>query len=81
MYWVYILQSRRDKKLYTGITADVKKRIQEHNRRKNLSTKSRAPFDLLYKEKCESRVEARKREKFLKSGCGREWVKNNISGR
>ena len=72
MYFVYILKSLKDGKKYTGITNDLNKRVKDHNYGKNISTKTRRPFVLLYSESCKNRVEARKREKYLKSGIGRE---------
>ena len=67
MYYVYILRSLKDKKLYVGLTADIVKRLEYHNRGKVTSTKSRIPFELLYKEVYATRTEAREREKYLKS--------------
>lgn len=72
------MRSRKDNNIYIGITADVERRLKQHNSGKNLSTKYRTPFDLIYCEKAEDRVEARKREKYFKSGIGREWIKNNL---
>ncbi len=56
-----------------GLTNNLEKRIKDHNSGKNTSTKSRKPFKLIYKEIITDRVDARSREKFLKSGSGREW--------
>jgi putative endonuclease len=77
MFFVYILQSIKDKKFYTGITDNIARRLEEHNRGKKStpSTSSRGPFKLVYYEEYISRNAAREREKFLKSGAGREWRK------
>jgi len=48
MYYTYILQSKKDGKWYTGFTSDLRKRFNEHNNGKNISTKSRGPFILIY---------------------------------
>jgi putative endonuclease len=72
MYYVYILQSLKDSKFYTGLTNDLSRRLQEHNSGQMKSTKGRVPFKLLYSEKYETRIEARAREKFFKTGGGRE---------
>jgi putative endonuclease len=53
----------------------MERRIQEHNSGKGRSTKLYAPFRLIYSEKVGIRVEARKREKYLKSGIGKEFLK------
>lgn len=75
MYYVYIIQSLKDRKFYTGITNNLERRISEHNRGKEstLSTKNRGPFKLVYKELVSDKKSARLREKFLKSGKGREF--------
>lgn len=78
MYYVYVLKSLKDNQFYTGMTNDVERRLGEHNAGCNKSTKSRLPFVLIHSERFDIRLEARNREKFLKSGCGREFVKNLI---
>jgi putative endonuclease len=79
MYFVYILRSVKDKNLYIGFTFDVEKRLREHNKGEVTSTKARRPFELVYKETFENKEEANKREKFLKSGYGREFVKSVLN--
>ncbi len=73
MYYVYILQSSKDFEFYTGITSDLSRRLNEHDSGQTRSTKGRGPFKLVYSERFDTRVEAREKEKFLKSGSGREW--------
>ena len=77
MYFVYVLKSNKDGNLYIGFTNNLDRRLREHNNGTNLSTKYRRPFRLIYKEVVDDRVGARKIEKFLKSGSGREWIKAN----
>ncbi len=74
MYWVYVIRSLKDKNIYTGCTSDLNKRLMYHNSGKVRSTKSRRPFELVYKEEYISMTEARKRENCLKSGQGRKWL-------
>ncbi|MCX6737473.1 MAG: GIY-YIG nuclease family protein [Candidatus Parcubacteria bacterium] len=78
MYFVYILRSEKDNKHYTGITNDLRRRLKEHNERNGStpSTKNRGPFELVYYEIVENRKIAREREKYFKSGIGREYIKN-----
>ena len=52
MYYVYVIQSQRDKKFYTGFTGDLQNRFQEHNAGRVYSTKKRGPFELIYYEAC-----------------------------
>lgn len=66
MFYMYILGSHKDKKLYTGSTNDLRKRVGEHNSGKVPSTQPRRPFELLYYEAYKTELEARKREASLK---------------
>jgi putative endonuclease len=77
-YYVYALKSEVDKRLYVGMSADIVKRFEYHNKGKVFSTKRYKPWILVYSEKVGSRIEARKREKYLKSGCGKEFIKKHI---
>ncbi len=67
MYYVYIIRSLKDKKHYIGHTNNLVKRLQEHNRGKSASVRYRGPFELIYKEEAETKIEAVRREKKLKS--------------
>ena len=80
-YTVYIIKSLKDDKFYTGMTTDLKRRLAEHDfgKKSTPSTMKRGPFELVYSEICDTRDLARKREKFLKSGAGREFRDNFIS--
>lgn len=66
-YFVYILISKKDHKLYIGCTKDFDQRFLEHNSKKVPSTKYRAPFDVLLVETFNEKGEAFNRERFLKS--------------
>jgi len=76
MYYVYILESIKDKKLYIGFTANLKRRIAEHNTGKVISTNNRRPFELLYYEACRNQDDAIKREKYLKTTYGHRYIEN-----
>ena len=78
MFYVYILESIKDNKLYIGYSADLKKRIEEHSRGIVMSTKNRRPMVLIYYEAYRAEKDARVREIFLKTGQGREFIKKNI---
>jgi putative endonuclease len=62
--------------IYVGMADDLEKRIREHKNGKTRSTKNKGSFFVKIIEKCNSRIEARKREKYWKSGCGKEKLKN-----
>lgn len=55
MYYVYVLRSKKDKKLYIGYTPNLRNRIKKHNRREIMSTKGRVPFELIYYEAYKNR--------------------------
>jgi putative endonuclease len=78
MYYTYVLKSLSDNKYYVGWTDDLKYRIQMHNRGKVKSTADRIPFELVYYEACLNKEKAIKREKQLKTGFGRKYIKNRI---
>ena len=80
VWFAYALRSEKDGGLYVGLTSNVERRVTEHNRGYNRSTKSRGPFTLIYCEECESRGQARDREKFLKSSNGRRFLKTQQGG-
>jgi len=67
MFYLYILYSKKDKKLYVGHTNDLRKRFKLHDLGKVPSTKNRRPLVLIHKESYKTRKKARKRELFLKS--------------
>lgn len=66
MYYVYLLKSEKDKRLYAGFTTDLDSRIKAHNSGSCVSTKTRRPFKLVYYEAYLSEKDARIREEKLK---------------
>jgi putative endonuclease len=65
-FYMYIIKSLKDGKLYFGSTSDLRKRLKEHNSGLNQSTKSRKPFKLVYYETYISKEDAKQREQNLK---------------
>ena len=78
MYFVYAIKSQIKDWIYVGITSDVERRFTEHNSGKNRSTKPYKPFSLIYTEIANNREDARIREKYLKSGAGKRWLKKFV---
>lgn len=78
MYYVYVLLSKKDGRFYTGFTNDLRKRFSEHNKGNVFSTKGRGPFVLIYYEACLNEMDARAREKQLKSGKGKKYLKMRL---
>lgn len=75
MFYVYVLQSLKDDKLYTGYSNNLKRRFEEHNSGKVSITKNRKPFKLIYYEAYQNQQDATEREKYFKSGWGRTYLK------
>jgi len=78
MFYVYCLESEINNDLYFGYTVDLKKRLGEHNKGLNFSTKKYKPWKLIYYEACLNERDARRREKYLKSTQGRRMFKLRV---
>lgn len=75
MYYVYILFSTKDNKLYTGYTPNLKNRIEKHNKGFVKATKHRQPLQLIYYEGYLEKLDAKRREVYLKGGKGKSELK------
>ncbi len=80
MFYVYVLLSDVDNQFYTGATSDLKERLQSHTDGRVPSTKNRRPLQLLYYEACSSQEDAFRREKYLKTGMGKRYLRNRLRG-
>ncbi|MCH8557106.1 MAG: GIY-YIG nuclease family protein [Balneolia bacterium] len=78
MYFVYAIKSTHKNYIYVGITSDLQRRIDQHNKGYEKSTKPYAPFELIYKEEQPDRKQARIREKYLKSAAGKRFLRSLI---
>ncbi len=78
MFYTYVIRSIKDDMWYTGYTGNLKKRFGDHNAGKVEITKNRRPFDLIYYEACINSQDATAREKYLKSGMGKRYLKNRL---
>ncbi len=72
--WVYVLKSDKNGRLYVGITSRLRRRLCDHNLGLDKSTAPHAPYRLVHREKFTDHSRAREREKFLKTGSGREFL-------
>ena len=81
MFTVYVLKSQSSGKLYIGQTQDLERRIFEHQNGIARYTRNHGPWEVLFTEEYSTRVEAMRRETFLKSGKGREFIKAKLNGR
>ena len=76
-YFVYLLQCKNGE-TYKGLTSNIEKRLNEHQKGRVVFTKDKRPFRLVHVEICVNRKKARDLEKFFKSGFGREVIKDLI---
>jgi putative endonuclease len=77
-FYTYVLLSLKDREYYVGYTNNIRKRIEEHNSGKNLSTKPRRPLKLIYFEACLNEDDAKQREKYLKGTIGRRYLARRL---
>ena len=76
MCYVYVLRNVESGRLYTGCTSDLRKRLTEHNTGKAGYTRYSGPYELIYYEGCLNISDAKMREKYLKTGMGKRYLKN-----
>ncbi|OGE94523.1 MAG: hypothetical protein A3B10_02430 [Candidatus Doudnabacteria bacterium RIFCSPLOWO2_01_FULL_44_21] len=84
MFIVYVIRSTSSGKIYIGYTSDIEKRVKQHNlelphRSKSYTYKNKGPWRIIYKEEYNTRIEAVKREKQLKSSKGRDYIKKLLN--
>ena len=81
MYFVYALKSLTRNYIYVGLSDNLERRVEEHNSGWERTTKPYRPFKLIFTELLVSRPDARKKERYLKSGVGKEFLKSlQVSG-
>ncbi len=78
MHYVYVLQSETNQKFYIGYSTNPEARAVKHNEGGNISTKHDRPWKLIYFEGYLNKKDALGRERFLKSGSGRSYVKKQL---
>ncbi|TSC57516.1 MAG: putative endonuclease [Candidatus Peregrinibacteria bacterium Greene0416_62] len=78
MHHVYLIEGQPKGTWYIGYTTDLKRRITEHNQHKNVSTSKELSWKLIYCETYVNKMDALGREKFLKSGSGRRFLKKQL---
>jgi putative endonuclease len=84
MWSVYVLKSLGSGKIYTGSTRNLDVRLKRHNNelphsKKSFTYKQQGPWIVVYCEKCNDMTSAHKREKYLKTGVGREFIHKQIN--
>ena len=76
MYTTYAIRSTTRKYVYIGMSNDLSRRLNQHNRGYNRTTKPYKPFKLIYSKEFETRPDAREHEKYLKRAKGRDFLKS-----
>lgn len=79
MIYVYAIKSKERNYIYVGMTNDLRRRFSEHQDGYERTTKPYRPFKLIYYESFPDWIEARKREKYLKSAAGKRFLKSKQS--
>ncbi|HRY52279.1 MAG TPA: GIY-YIG nuclease family protein [Candidatus Portnoybacteria bacterium] len=78
MYYTYIIQSQKNKTKYTGATENLRQRFKEHNAKKVKTTKSKAPYDLIWYCAFQEKLKAYDFERYLKTGSGIAFAKKHL---
>jgi putative endonuclease len=81
MYYTYVLLSSKDGNWDTGATSDLKARFREHQEGKVTSTRFRRPWRLIYYEACLEAEDAYRRERYLKTGKGKRYLRQRVKSR
>jgi putative endonuclease len=78
MFYVYVLHSETDLGLYIGYSTDLRRRLEEHRQGLAFATSFRGPWRLIYYEAYVEAEDAQGRERYLKSGAGRRFLKSQL---
>jgi putative endonuclease len=79
-FYTYVLRCEKTKTFYTGTTNNLTKRLGQHNSGEVYSTKNKFPIRIVYVEACLSKGDAYRRERYLKTGMGKRYIKNRLRG-
>lgn len=77
-FYTYVLRCEKTKTFYTGTTSNLEKRLEQHNKGQVFYTKNKLPLQLVYFEACLNKEDAYRRERYLKTGIGKRYIKNRI---
>jgi putative endonuclease len=79
-FYTYVLKSEKRGNFYTGVTNNLEQRLKQHNSGLVFSTKHIRPFKLIYFEACLDKDDAYRRERYLKTGMGKRYLRNRMKG-
>jgi len=77
-YYVYVLQSLKNNGLYIGFTKDLITRLKQHNSGASEYTRKYVPWQLIHYEAYRNEVDAKRREKYLKTSWGKRYIKTRL---
>ncbi len=77
-HYLYVLISLKDHKFYIGSTNDLKRRLQEHQQGKNISTAKRLPVRLIFYEAYPTKSDAERRERYFKTNKGKTTLRQML---
>ena len=78
VFYVYVLRSESDSGFYIGFSTNLRARLRQHQDGESFATSHRGPWKLIYYEAYTEREDAEGREKFLKSGAGRRFLRTQL---
>ena len=78
MFYTYLLKSKKDGKMYTGYTNDLRKRFKQHSEGQSTYTKGRGPYEVIYYEAGLEEEDERSRELYLKCGKGKRFIRSRL---
>ena len=78
MFYVYVLRSDRDSGFYIGFSTNLRARLRQHQERESRATSHRGPWKLIYYEAYLNEEDALGRERYLKSGAGRRFLRAQL---
>lgn len=79
-FYNYVLECDKTKTFYTGATDNLERRLEQHHKGQVYYTKNKLPVSLIYFEACLNKSDAFRREKYLKTGMGKRYIRNLIKG-
>ena len=78
MHYVYVLQSLRDEGFYIGYSSNLRRRLLQHSEGNSFATSRRGPWKLIYYEAYIEQADALGRDRYLKSGAGRRFLRSQL---
>ena len=79
-FYTYVLKCQKTETFYTGTTNDLKQRLEQHKKGQVYYTRNKLPVKLVYFEACLNRDDTYRRERYLKTGMGKRYLRNRLKG-